>query len=191
MAPCRKRSGKSWYTSFRRIPSAGSLSRRTPAARAQLQAANTVINVDLFWNPAVLEQRIGRASHGSKATSASYVLVTEETIEENLDTLNDLALAALDSESQVDTVEMAAAPKIRPARDRAAKPGVIDETGPRRTAARCKLSSASQGAGGVLLPRSGLALIPAEQHCCSPKLSKIYARGLPLLPSPTKPADQG
>ncbi len=26
-----------------------------------LQAANTVINVDLPWNPAVLEQRIGRA----------------------------------------------------------------------------------------------------------------------------------
>lgn len=29
-----------------------------------LQAANTVINVDLPWNPAVLEQRIARALSG-------------------------------------------------------------------------------------------------------------------------------
>ena len=46
----------------RPIRSAGCSSRRMPASTGlNLQAANTVINVDLPWNPAVLEQRIARA----------------------------------------------------------------------------------------------------------------------------------
>jgi superfamily II DNA/RNA helicase len=77
-----------------------------------LQAANTVINVDLPWNPAVLEQRISRAHRmGQVQPVQVYVLVTEETIEENLlktiAAKRDLALAALDSESEVDKVDMA------------------------------------------------------------------------------------
>jgi superfamily II DNA or RNA helicase len=77
-----------------------------------LQAANTVINVDLPWNPAVLEQRIGRAHRmGQKRPVQVYVLVTEETIEENLlgtlSAKHDLALAALDAESEVTRVDLA------------------------------------------------------------------------------------
>ncbi|HEV3416350.1 MAG TPA: helicase-related protein, partial [Pirellulales bacterium] len=77
-----------------------------------LQAANTVINVDLPWNPAVLEQRIARAHRmGQKQPVQVFVLVTEETIEENLlatiAAKKDLALAALDSESTVDRVDLA------------------------------------------------------------------------------------
>ncbi|MQA92971.1 MAG: helicase, partial [Gemmatimonas sp.] len=50
-----------------------------------LQAANTVINVDLPWNPAVLEQRISRAHRmGQKNPVQVYLLVTEDTIEEKL-----------------------------------------------------------------------------------------------------------
>jgi superfamily II DNA/RNA helicase len=76
-----------------------------------LQAANTVINVDLPWNPAVLEQRIGRAHRmGQKQPVQVYVLVTEETIEEGLlrtlSAKHDLALAALDAESDVTQVDM-------------------------------------------------------------------------------------
>jgi superfamily II DNA or RNA helicase len=76
-----------------------------------LQAANTVINVDLPWNPAVLEQRIARAHRmGQKKPVQVYVLVTEQTIEEQLlttlDNKQNLALAALDPESEVDTVDM-------------------------------------------------------------------------------------
>ena len=76
-----------------------------------LQAANTVINVDLPWNPAVLEQRIARAHRmGQKQPVQVYVLVTEQTIEENLlatiAAKKDLALAALDSDSDVDEVRM-------------------------------------------------------------------------------------
>ena len=76
-----------------------------------LQAANTVINVDLPWNPAVLEQRIARAHRmGQKRPVQVYVLITEETIEESLlKTLSDkhsLALAALDVDSDVDAVNM-------------------------------------------------------------------------------------
>ncbi len=76
-----------------------------------LQSANTVINVDLPWNPAVLEQRIGRAHRmGQKNPVHIYKLVTEETIEERLlDTLaskQDLADAALNSDSDVCSVQM-------------------------------------------------------------------------------------
>jgi superfamily II DNA or RNA helicase len=76
-----------------------------------LQAANTVINIDLPWNPAVLEQRIARAHRmGQTKPVAVYVMVTEQTIEEQLlGTLaakRDLALAALDVDSTVDEVSM-------------------------------------------------------------------------------------
>jgi superfamily II DNA/RNA helicase len=75
-----------------------------------LQAANTVVNVDLPWNPAVLEQRIGRAHRmGQRNPVQVFVLITEETIEETLlatlSAKQDLALAALDVESDVDAVE--------------------------------------------------------------------------------------
>src|SRR6266571_4401072 len=77
-----------------------------------LQAANTVINVDLPWNPAVLEQRIARAYRmGQEQPVQVFILITEETIEEKLlSTLSakhDLALAALDAESDVDQVDLA------------------------------------------------------------------------------------
>ena len=76
-----------------------------------LQAANTVINVDLPWNPAVLEQRIARAHRmGQVQPVQVFVLITERTLEESLlATLaakKDLALAALDAESQVDRVDL-------------------------------------------------------------------------------------
>ena len=76
-----------------------------------LQAANTVINVDLPWNPAVLEQRIARAHRmGQTQPVQVFVLVTEQTLEESLlatlSSKKDLALAALDSESKVDEVTM-------------------------------------------------------------------------------------
>jgi superfamily II DNA or RNA helicase len=76
-----------------------------------LQAADTVINLDLPWNPAVLEQRIGRAHRiGQTRTVQVFLLVTADTIEERLlDVLgakSALALAALDLKSDVDFVEM-------------------------------------------------------------------------------------
>jgi hypothetical protein len=76
-----------------------------------LQAADTVVNVDLPWNPAILEQRIGRAHRmGQRRPVHAYVLVTEGTIEENLLTTlsakRELALAALDADSEVDRVDL-------------------------------------------------------------------------------------
>jgi hypothetical protein len=76
-----------------------------------LQSANTVINVDLPWNPAVLEQRIARAHRmGQKNPVHVYKLVTTDTIEEKLlDTLaskQDLADAALDIDSEVNEITM-------------------------------------------------------------------------------------
>lgn len=76
-----------------------------------LQAANTVINVDLPWNPAVLEQRIARAYRmGQQRPVQVFVLITEGTIEESLlgtlSTKRELALAALDVESDVDLLTL-------------------------------------------------------------------------------------
>jgi superfamily II DNA/RNA helicase len=77
-----------------------------------LQAANTVINVDLPWNPAVLEQRISRVHRmGQKRPVQAFLLVTEETLEEKLlgtlSAKHELALAALDPDSKVKTVDLA------------------------------------------------------------------------------------
>jgi len=76
-----------------------------------LQTADTVINVDLPWNPAVLEQRIARAHRmGQKNPVQVYILVTENTIEEGmLGTLSakkEVALAALDINSDVKKVDI-------------------------------------------------------------------------------------
>ncbi|MFH0998408.1 MAG: DEAD/DEAH box helicase [Pseudomonadota bacterium] len=76
-----------------------------------LQAANTVINVDLPWNPAVLEQRIGRAHRmGQKRPVQVFLLVTVDTLEESLlttlSTKHELALAVLDPEADITQVNM-------------------------------------------------------------------------------------
>ena len=76
-----------------------------------LQAANTVINCDLPWNPAILEQRIARAHRmGQKQPVHAYLLVTEQTLEESLLTTlsakKDLALAALDVDSEIAEVSL-------------------------------------------------------------------------------------
>jgi hypothetical protein len=82
------------------------------ATGLNLQAANTVINVDLPWNPALLEQRISRVHRmGQKRPVQAFLLVTEETLEEKLlSTLSakhELAMAALDPDSKVKAVDLA------------------------------------------------------------------------------------
>jgi superfamily II DNA or RNA helicase len=81
------------------------------ATGLNLQAANTIVNVDLPWNPAVLEQRISRAHRmGQKRPVQVYLLVTEDTIEENLlgtlSAKHELALAALDPATDVTRVDL-------------------------------------------------------------------------------------
>ncbi|MBC2716354.1 MAG: DEAD/DEAH box helicase [Desulfobacteraceae bacterium] len=81
------------------------------ATGLNLQAANTVINIDLPWNPAVLEQRIGRAHRmGQKRPVHVFLLVTENTLEEGLlatlSAKHELSLAVLDQASDIDTVDL-------------------------------------------------------------------------------------
>ena len=78
-----------------------------------LQAADTVINVDLPWNPAILEQRISRAHRmGQKRPVQVFLLVTKETLEENLlatlSAKHELSLAVLDPDSDTAEVDLAA-----------------------------------------------------------------------------------
>ncbi len=99
-------------TGFKTTPTpACSSATNAGATGLNLQAANTIINVDLPWNPAVLEQRIARAHRmGQKRPVQVYLLVTEGTLEENLlGTLSakqELALAALDPTSDVTQIDM-------------------------------------------------------------------------------------
>jgi superfamily II DNA or RNA helicase len=77
-----------------------------------LQAADTVMNLDLPWNPALLEQRIARAHRmGQKRPVQVYLLITENTIEENLlatlSAKHELAAAALDPDSNLREVQLA------------------------------------------------------------------------------------
>ncbi|MFY9943489.1 MAG: DEAD/DEAH box helicase [Desulfobacterales bacterium] len=81
------------------------------ATGLNLQAANTVINVDLPWNPAVLEQRIARAHRmGQKHPVQVFLLVTTDTLEENLlatlSAKHELALAVLDPDTDTSQVDM-------------------------------------------------------------------------------------
>ncbi len=81
------------------------------ATGLNLQAANTVINVDLPWNPAVLEQRIARAHRmGQKRPVQIFLLVTTETLEENLlatlSAKHELSLAVLDPEAEAAEVDL-------------------------------------------------------------------------------------
>jgi ERCC4-related helicase len=98
---------------FQRDPTCRAfLATNAGATGLNLQAADTVINVDLPWNPAVLEQRISRAHRmGQKNPVQVYLLVTESTIEEKLlatlSAKHDLALAALDMDSDVKEVGLA------------------------------------------------------------------------------------
>lgn len=87
------------------------ISTNAGATGLNLQSADTVINVDLPWNPAVLEQRISRVHRmGQSKPVQVYLMVTEQTMEENLlntlSTKHQVALAALDSESELEEVSM-------------------------------------------------------------------------------------
>ena len=77
-----------------------------------LQAADTVINLELPWNPALLEQRIARAHRmGQKRPVQVYLMITENTIEENLlatlSAKHELAVAVLDPDSELREVNLA------------------------------------------------------------------------------------
>ena len=112
MAPCRRRCARAWLQQFQGSPDCKLfITTNAGSTGLNLQAANTVINVDLPWNPAVLEQRIGRAHRmGQKRPVQVFLLVTVDTLEESLlatlSTKHELALAVLDPEADITQVNM-------------------------------------------------------------------------------------
>ncbi|MBM4353752.1 MAG: hypothetical protein FJ109_08140 [Deltaproteobacteria bacterium] len=87
------------------------LSTDSGATGLNLQVANTVINMDLPWNPAKLEQRIGRAWRKFQTRSVQVLnLVAENSIEHRmLGTLQfkqELADGVLDGRGDLDTVSI-------------------------------------------------------------------------------------
>jgi hypothetical protein len=126
-----------------------------------LQAANTVINVDLPWNPAVLEQRIARAHRMGQTQPVSvFVLVTEETLEEDLlatlSSKRDLALAALDADSQVTDVDVRTQ-----AEDLKEKLEILLGAKPDAPVDRTVKEAASLATANERLARTGRALLEA------------------------------
>jgi hypothetical protein len=76
-----------------------------------LQVASAVINIDLPWNPAKLEQRIARAWRKNQMRSVSVInLVTEDSIENNilhlLASKQALADGVLDGSGELATLKM-------------------------------------------------------------------------------------
>lgn len=98
---------------FQKVPECRAfLTTNAGSTGLNLQAANTVVNVELPWNPAILEQRIARAHRmGQKRPVQVYLLVSEGTLEENLlatlSAKQELALAALDPDSDVTAIDLA------------------------------------------------------------------------------------
>jgi len=109
--PQKKRAGL--ISQFQRDPDCTLfITTNAGAIGLNLQAANTVINMDLPWNPALLEQRISRVHRmGQKRPVQAFLLVTEETLEEKLlatlSAKHDLAMAALDPDSTINAVSFA------------------------------------------------------------------------------------
>ena len=87
------------------------LSSESGGAGLNLQVANAVVNLDLPWNPARLEQRIARAWRKHQKRSVSVVnLVSESTIEHRmlylLDEKQTLSDAVLDGETEDGTMRL-------------------------------------------------------------------------------------
>ncbi len=87
------------------------LSTDAGATGLNLQAANAVINVDLPWNPAKLEQRIARAWRKNQTRHVSVInLVTENSIEHNILHLlarkQAMADGVLDGQGDLDKLDM-------------------------------------------------------------------------------------
>lgn len=83
----------------------------TAGTGLNLQAADTVINIDLPWNPAKLEQRAARAHRFGQTRPVQVInLVTSDTIEERLlysyDKKIELFTAALDPDTDICEVDM-------------------------------------------------------------------------------------
>ncbi|MFH1844083.1 MAG: DEAD/DEAH box helicase [bacterium] len=75
-----------------------------------LQFASTVINLELPWNPAVLDQRIGRVHrHGQTEPVHVFLLVAEDSFESGLENTlgakRSIFQAALDQQAEATTVE--------------------------------------------------------------------------------------
>ena len=87
------------------------LSTDAGATGLNLQVASAVINVDLPWNPAKLEQRIARAWRKNQTRSVSVInLVTENSIEHNILHLlaqkQTMADSVLDGMGDLDKMDM-------------------------------------------------------------------------------------
>jgi superfamily II DNA or RNA helicase len=134
------------------------LSTNAGATGLNLQAANTIVNIDLPWNPALLEQRIARAHRmGQKRSIQVYLLVTEQTLEENLlftlSAKKQVAMAALDPDTDLDEVNFSSGMdelKKRLEILLGAKPDAAEDESILRTRTQTQRQSNISDAGGQL-----------------------------------------
>jgi superfamily II DNA or RNA helicase len=163
-----------------------------------LQAASAVVNVDLPWNPARLEQRIARAWRKGQARSVAVVnLVCEHSIEHGILQLlgakQALADGVLDGRGDLDTLAMPsgrgvliervkaalqaaeAAPRIVPADE------AIAQDLARRHGERALLIEAREQGDGAIAMLAVLDLERAALAAETERLSAAMAQGAPSV----------
>ena len=111
-ARCRSSAAAPRSTASSRIRPAGCFSRTdSGSVGLNLQVASAVVNVDLPWNPAKLEQRIARAWRKNQTRSVTVInLVSEKSIEHQMLHLlghkQALADGVLDGEGDLGALKM-------------------------------------------------------------------------------------
>ena len=169
-----------------------------------LQAANVVINVDLPWSPARLEQRIARAWRKGQARSVSVInLICENSIEHRMlalmDAKRELAAGVIDGEADLKEIRMPSGPAAfldrlqqvmgvgPPQTGTPGGPGPSRGRGPRppldsfrqdavaRFADRLLLIEECQSADGQ---KSILAVIDENAREATPALEQVFAQAL-------------
>lgn len=164
-----------------------------------LQAADVVVNLDLPWNPARLEQRIARAHRiGSKGTVRVVLLVTELSVEQRILGLHDLKRNILDNVWAKDGDDQIKAPggsgafrdMVRellqaepPAAARSARPARSDSSSTQRAASKKPAaippptvpvdpSALAAAVGGIA------AAVPADQRASLAAIFRTVAEAL-------------
>ncbi|MBI4169718.1 MAG: DEAD/DEAH box helicase [Acidobacteria bacterium] len=162
-----------------------------------LQAADVVINLDLPWNPARLEQRIARVHRiGSKRPVQELLLVTKESIEERILRLHDTKRNVLANIWAKEGEDVIAAPggsgafremvqallRTRAPEPAAPKPTTPESTTPEATSPEFSTPEATIGGGPRLEAARDEGPTAAAPTIDAAALSAAVAAVAPTLP---------
>ena len=136
-----------------------------------LQAADTVINLEVPWNPAVLEQRIARVHRmGQHRPVQVFNLVMRDSIEERVLRVLEQKRALFDGLFDGDTDEMSFEALGQQAFLEAVRDLLDGEKRPAASAAECRGGAGEAGGGGGAVPGALAEVLAAERPAAPPDL---------------------